>query len=63
MRKTKNNYKKIMEVDENSLKVLRCNSCKKEKDTKEFDNSIYECICSKCYVNRKYKKLKKEDIY
>ena len=42
---------------------IKCNCCEEEKDAKEFDNSIYQRICSKCYVSRKYKKLKKEDIY
>jgi len=40
-----------------------CNCCKQEKEIKAFDNSIYRYICAKCYVNRKYRKLKREDIY
>lgn len=40
-----------------------CKCCGKEKFIKDFENSIFTYICSKCYYYRRYRKLKKEDVY
>ena len=43
--------------------MVTCNSCLKNKNVKEFQDSKYRYICNQCFKSKEYQKLKEEHIY